>query len=145
MGDALMRERINDRVDDCRGCGYGPRLTYALHAHWVGRGGGLCPVEDHVRYLRGAGNQVVHHCAGHQVAILIIDSLLVEGLPYSLGYAAVQLAVHDGRIDHRPAVVYRHVLWDRNHPGLRVHLDDADVRPVGPGEVRWVEDMLSSE
>src|SRR5215208_4546911 len=145
VGDALMRERIYDRVDDRGGCGYGPRLSDALHAHRVGRRGGHCPVEDHVRYLRGAGDQVVHHCAGHQVAVLIVDSLLVKGLPYPLCYAAMQLAVHDGRVDHRPAVIHRHVLGDRNHPGLRVHLDNADVRPVRPREVRSVEDMVSFE
>src|SRR5687768_11523746 len=140
-----MRERVYDRVDDRRGCGYGPRLSYALHAHRVGRGGGLCPVEDHVRYLGGAGNQVVNHCAGHQVAVVIIDGLLVEGLRYPLRDAAVQLAVHDSRVDHRPAVVHRHVLGDGHHPCLGVHLHHADVGPVRPGKVGRIEGVVLVE
>ena len=47
----------------------------------------------------GRGDEVVNHRAGHQVAVIVIDGLLVEGLPYPLRNAAVQLAVHDSRVD----------------------------------------------
>ena len=95
MGDALVGERVYDRVDDRRLGSYGARLPYALHAHRVGGGGSLCPVEYHVRYLGGAGDEVVDQSTGHQVAGVVIDGLLVECLRYPLRDAAVQLAVHE--------------------------------------------------
>src|ERR671921_2665367 len=140
-----MRERVYDRVDDCRLGGYGARLPYALHAHRVGGRGSLCPVEYHVRYLGGAGDQVVNHRAGDKVAVVVIDGLLVECLRYPLRDATVQLAVHDSRVDHRPAVVHRHVLGDSHHPRLGVHLHHADVGPVRPGEVGRIEGVVLVE
>ena len=52
-----------------------------------------------VRNHAGLGHAVVHQLAGDQLAVLVVDRLLVERLAEALRHAAVHLAIDDHRID----------------------------------------------
>src|SRR5829696_8505352 len=139
------RERVHDRVYDRGRRPYGPRLADALHAHLVGGGRRNRPLQGVVRELWRARDQVVDHRARRQVAFLVVDRLLVEGLRDALRYSTVQLPVDDCRVDDGSAVVDAEVVSDLHEPGLRVYLGDADVRPERECEVGRVEEELLGE
>ena len=75
-----------------------------------------------------------------RLPVLVVDRFLVQRLGDPLGDAAVDLPVHDHRVDHVAAVVDRHVPQDLGLAGLRVDLDDTHVGARGPREVRRVVD-----
>jgi hypothetical protein len=57
-----------------------------------------------------------------------------------LNHPAVDLSLHDHRIDVRPAVVHRDVAQDLHLAGLGVHLDGADVAAEGVDEIGRIEE-----
>ena len=80
---------------------------------------------------------------GQQVAVLVVDRLLVERLRDPLRDAAVDLAVDDHRIDDLADVVDGDVAQQLNVAGLGVDLHDGGVRAARPAEVRRVVDGAS--
>src|SRR6185437_7021399 len=61
------------------------------------------------------------------------------------GQAAVDLAVHDHRVDAHPAVVDGDEAAHLDLGGVRVDVDDGDVGAVGVGQVGRVVDDLGVE
>src|SRR5205823_14874463 len=59
--------------------------------------------------------------------------LLVRRAANALGDAAVDLAIHDHRVDHRATVFDDAVAQELEDAGLRIYLDDAGVGGVGVG------------
>ena len=91
------------------------------------------------------GHQVVGHRGGHQVAVGVVDRLLVQRLRDALGEAAVHLTFDDQRVHDLADVVDRHVRAELHEPGLGVHLGGAQVRAVREGEVVGVVGGLRVE
>src|ERR687897_3711794 len=145
MRNAVGRERVHNGVYDRGRSPDGPRLADALHAHLVRGGRRNRALQGVVRELWRARDKVVAHRARRQIALLVVDRLLVEGLRYALRYSTVELSVDDCRVDDGSAVVDAEVVPDLHEPGLRIHLGDADVRPEREGEVGRVEEELLGE
>src|SRR5207245_8896662 len=81
------------------------RLADALDAERVGGGRCLGPVGREVRQVGGGGNQVVGQGGGQQVAVIVVDGLLVQRLRDALGQAAVHLARDEERVHDLAHVV----------------------------------------
>src|SRR4029077_2330292 len=81
-------------------------------------------------------NEVGRHIRRLQVAVLVVDRLLVERLRDALGEAHHHLAVDDLRVSHGAGVVDRDVAEKLHIPRLRVDFDDRNVRAGRPREVR---------
>src|SRR5918994_6079648 len=145
MRNAVGRERVHNGVYDRGRSPDGPRFADALHAHLVRGGRRNRALQGVVRELWRARDKVVDHRARRQIALLVVDRLLVEGLRYALRYSTVELSVDDCRVDDGSAVVDAEVVPDLHEPGLRIHLGDADVRPEREGEVGRVEEVLFGE
>ena len=86
--------------------------------------------------MRRLGQGVVEHGAGQELAVVAVDGALPERLADALGDAAVELAVHDHRVDLVADIVDRDVPDELDDAGLLVDLDDRDVRAERPRAVR---------
>jgi hypothetical protein len=82
----------------------------------------------------GVGHGVVHQAAGEQLAGFgVIGHLLAQGLAHALYRAAVELAAHDGWVDHTAHVVDRAVGHHLHVADGGVDLDFAHMATIGPG------------
>src|SRR5262249_45306904 len=95
VAHAERAQRVHDRVDHGRGRRDGAGLADTLDAQRVAGCRGLGPVGDQVGHVRRAGYQVVHEGTGEQVAVGVVDGLLVQRLGDALDNAAVHLALDD--------------------------------------------------
>ena len=143
--DAERAQRVDDGVHDRRGRGDAAGLADALDAEHVARRGGLGAAGVEVRQVGRARDEVVDHRAGDEVALGVVDGLLVQRLRDALGEPAVDLALDDDRVDDLADVVDADVLADLGEPGLGVDLDRAQVRAVRVGEVLRVVDVVAVE
>ena len=112
-----------------------PASPHALDAERVHRRRRDRVVGLDVRHLAGPRHRVVHHGAGEELAVVVVDRDLLQRLAHALDHAAVNLALDDHRVDVRAAVVHRDVAEDLDLAGLGVHLDRADVGAEGIDEV----------
>src|SRR2546426_438546 len=87
------------------------------------------------------GQSIVHQRAGHELAIFVVDQFFPHGLAQPLGNAALDLSVHQQRIDDVAAVVDGNVLVDLYFTGFRVHFTRANVTAEGEGEVGRLEEV----
>ena len=87
------------------------------------------------------GIAVVHQLAGDQLAVLVVDGLLVERLAQALHDAAVHLAIHEHRVDDVADIVHRHVAFDVHLPGVAIHFRHHDVRAEREREVRRLPEV----
>ena len=101
---------VEHRSGDRRGGGDRARLAHALDAEGVHRRRGLGAVGVEARQLGRRGQRVVHERARDQLALVVVDHLLVERLADRVRDAAVHLALDEHRVDGRPAVVDRVVV-----------------------------------
>ena len=131
-------ERVDDRVHHRRRRRDRTRLPHSLHAHRIRRARRLGAVELPARELRGRRNEIADHVPGQQVAVLVVDRLLVERLRDALREPAVDLPLDDDRVHDRADVVDGDVAQQLDGAGLGVDLDDRDVRARRPREVRRV-------
>src|SRR5262249_21201911 len=92
------------------------------------------------RHVFRAGYRVVHERAGQELAAGVVDTVFAHRLAEPLRDAALDLAVHDHRIDHGADVVDAPIAEDLYFAGVAIDLDLAGVRAVAPGEVRRVVD-----
>ncbi len=128
-------ERVHHGVGDRRRGADGRRLPHALGAQRMVRRGG-----DRLARLPGRGlhrrrQQVVHERPGEVVALLVVRDLLVQRRGEAHRQAAVDLPVHDHRVDDVAAVVDRDEAPDLDLPGALVDVDDADVAAEREGQV----------
>ena len=79
----------------------------------------------------GARHRVVHERAGQELArLVVVGEHLEESLAEALHDPAVDLALHEHRVDHPPDVVDDGVAHDTNLAGFDVDLHLADLRAV---------------
>src|SRR2546430_1898625 len=143
--DAQRTERIHDRIRDGRGRSGCPTFADSLDAHRIVRGRGLGAVGFEGGQVGGGGEEVGRQVAGQQLAVLVVDDAFIERLGKPLGDGAVELTVHNHRVDHRPAVVDGNVTEDLHRAGFRVHLDVGEVSAERKDGIRWIEARLHTE
>ena len=71
-------------------------------------------------------NEPDRSCAG----VAVVDDMLPQRLADALRDAAVDLAVHDQRVDRAAEIVDRAVAHDLDYAGLGIDLDLADVAAI---------------
>src|SRR5262245_5124682 len=144
---AQRGERVRDRVrqgrrgDDRAALPDAPEPELAV-------GVGVEMLDLDLRNLGRGRHEVVHERAGEHVAVDVVGGVLVEDLADALRDAAADLAVHDRRVDHPPAVLDHHVARDVDLAGAQVHLDDAGVGGTGPataGDALAAEPLLGHQ
>src|SRR5499433_2416068 len=110
------------------------RLARALEAA-IGVRGGCLHVTDHdVGHLRGHGDEVVHHAAREELALLVVDEMLVQRGPDALHDGAADLLVDEPRVDDAATVLHAPVLEQAHEARLHVHLHVRKLDAVGEGE-----------
>src|SRR5581483_12070641 len=76
---------------------------------------------------------------------IVICGALAERLSQPLHHPAVQLPVHDHRIDHRADVVDGPVTQDLDGAGIAIQLDFADMHAIREGEIRRIVERVLVE
>src|SRR6185437_8139476 len=89
--------------------------------------------DDDVGHLRAGRQEVVQPRAGGQVAVVVVDEVLVQRAAEALRDRTGDLAVDDLRVDGPARVLDAHVLEDAQLPGRAVDLDGGDLRARGEG------------
>jgi hypothetical protein len=138
MLHAKRRERVDDCIHHRLGAGNRACLTCAFHPHRVDRTG-----RDGARRLVGRQhmrrrNGVVHQRTSDQLPVLVVHCPLVKRLSDALRDAAVDLTIDDQRVDDIATVIDSHVTFQIDDAGIRVNLDNCDVRAEGEGAVRRI-------
>ena len=102
-------------------------------------------VHRELRRVVRAGHRVVHVRAAEQLALLVINDVFQQGLANALRNAAMELTVHQHRIDDGAEIVDCRVLHHLRvaRDGVDLHL--ADVAAVGVGGGRSLADMVDVE
>ncbi len=85
----------------------------------------------HRRHAVGPRHRIVHERAGEELAVVAILAMLHEDLAQALAYAAMDLAMHDRRIDDGADVIDGDIAIDGDRAGFRIELDLADMASVG--------------
>src|SRR5215208_5385018 len=136
---AVGRERVHHGVDDRGGRADRRRLGDAPGAERVvGRRCDCLACLPLLRDLHRSGDEVVHEVAVEVVAFLVEFDDLHERGAYALCQAAVDLALHDHRVDADAAIVHRDEAFDLYLSRALVYLHYADVRAEGVGHLGWV-------
>src|SRR6266700_4335757 len=138
VGDAERLQRVEHRVDIGGGGADRGGLADALGTDRVVRRGrdGLIGLEP--RRLPAGGQQVVGEVLADAVALLVEGDQLHRGDAVALGEAAVDLALHDHRVDAHATVVDRDHLADLPLAGAPVDVHDHAVGAERVGHVRRV-------
>ncbi len=97
--------------------------------------------------LHRGRHQVVHERPGQELRLLVVDHLLEQPAAHALRHAAVDLAVHDDRVDHLAAVVGDQVAAQRDRAGAGVDVHHRDVHRarVGHGRLVMIDGGLEVE
>ena len=103
--DAERRQRIRDGVRDRGRRADGATFAHAAEAAERGRRQRLDVRHVHRRNLAGRRHQIVDQARGVELALRVVDDLLVERGADALRDAAMHLPVDDQRIDHAAAVL----------------------------------------
>src|SRR5205085_1651299 len=85
-------------------------------------------------------HRVVHERAGEQLAVLVIDHFLPEGLGHALSHATMHLAIDNHGVDHIAAVIHGDVPVEGDFACFGVYVYLRDVHAIGVGEVHGVEE-----
>ena len=96
-------------------------------------------VDLDARDLGRGGQQVVHERAGEELRLVVVRRPLEQHRADALGDAAAHLALDDGGVDQRAAVLDDDVALDRHLTGLDVDLDDRAVGAARPAALAAVE------
>src|SRR5258706_12481103 len=97
------------------------------------------PGDDAGNIKRGR-KQVIHKSAVEELAVIVEDQLLVEGVADPLGHPTLHLTFEDERVNDGAAVVNDHVFFDLDAKGLRIDLNDHGMdtggsRPAGRAQI----------
>ena len=92
------------------------------------------------RWQVGRARQtVVHQRSRNQLAVIVVGNPFQQDLPDSLRYAAMNLTMHDERIDNGANIVNGAIGNDIYLSGLRINLDFADVTAIRMMKTRGSE------
>ena len=92
-------DRVGDRIDHRRRRADRAGLAAALHAQRVVGAGRLGQRDLEARHVVRLGHGVVHVGRRQQLAVLVVDAVLEQGLADALDDAAVDLTLDDHRVD----------------------------------------------
>src|SRR5258705_439405 len=136
------REPVLDGLGDEGMARHDAALAGALGAERVERRRRLevAQLEDGRRVRRG-GARVVHQGRGEALAAVVVRELDVQRVGQALHHRAVDLAVHDPRLEHVAAVVRHDPAQDGDRAGLRIHLQHHRVGAVGVARLLDTEDL----
>src|SRR5439155_24914423 len=106
-------------------------------AYTPGAGGGVGRVVDmaqlQVGDLHGRGQEVVVQRGGEELAVVIVDVVLVEGAADALGDGPFDLALDDLGVVHPPGVLHADEAEDLDGAGAGVDLHHGGLGPGGEG------------
>src|SRR6266404_1333466 len=119
MGYAELGERIDDRVDDHAERGCRPALASRADAQWVRRRGDFTELGREERQSVGTQHRVVQQRARQQLpGIPVVDTVFTHRLADPMSDAAMDLAMHDHRIDGAPDIVDGSITRNRDDTGV---------------------------
>src|SRR5215467_2128772 len=134
---------VGDGVLDCvrDGCraGDGAALADALDAERVDGRRVLVESDRELGQLVGLRDRVVHQAPGEQLAACVIHDFFHEPGADTLRRAALQLRLHDHRIDGAARIVNDRVGEQANLARLDIDLDRRRVRAERPGDRVGIE------
>ena len=148
--DAGPGKRILDRLREHRARRNAARFADALEADRVERRRRLAMRRLDRRHVGRGRQQIVHERRVQQLALLVVDELLVERVADAVRDAAVNLSFDEQRIDDRAAIVDDEVALDLDRRRLGIDLDDHRVHAargaaaVGPEVGRALEARLGA-
>src|SRR6185437_627449 len=131
---AEFGKRVDHSVDHGRQRADAAGFTHALDAERVGLGRNRVGLDLHVAEVVRVRHGVIHERGGYQLAGRVEVNVLHQRLACALRDAALNLAVHQQRVDDRADVVDDAVAYDLHLAGFAVDLQFADmdaVRVVG--------------
>ena len=132
VGHAKFGERVDNRIDDDAECRGRPAFAGRADPERVGRGRNFAELGREKRQPVGARQRVIQQRAGQQLTgVAIVDAILAQCLAEPVGNAAMDLAMHDQRIDRAPDIIDGVVAHDFDDAGVGVDLDLADVAAIG--------------
>ncbi len=135
MRDAVLRERIHHRVDDGGKAAGAAGFAAAFGAQRIGFCGHWMIADFHQRNVLGTRQRVVHERASDGLAATVIADAFHQRLADALGYAAMQLAGHQHRIDDRAKIIDAGITHDLHNACVGIDLDFGDMAAIGEG--RW--------
>ncbi len=97
----------------------------------IAEGYSRCPHLER-RHLVGPRERVLHEGAGEELAFLVVDQLFHQRAADPLHHAAVELSLHDHRVDGTARVVHGDMVEQPDHARLEVHLEDDRPAPRMP-------------
>src|SRR5512139_134614 len=142
--DAKRRQGVVNGIDDG---GRRPDCTALAQPLGLGDrsfGQGFQMVDLDGRNLTRGRRQVVRQRCREDVARLIVDDLFEQGVGDALGDTAVNLPVHDHRVDQSSGILGHQKLFDHDAAGLDVDLDHSDVARIGKRSGRIVGGALGN-
>src|SRR5271170_15855 len=91
----------------------------------------------YIGHIQGGDGRVVAERTGEHITHSVIDTILHKCSADSVGGRAVNLAFHDGRIDHRAAVVDGNVVENPWNKSVTLDFDhrNMQLRRVRHGEI----------
>src|SRR5688572_8609289 len=108
--DGVEPEGVRDGVRDGTTGARGARLADTFDAERIGARGAVLQyhqIDDGT--VGGHRHSVIHERSGEELAALVVDQSLSEGVPQPEDDATVQLSLDDTRIDRAPDVTAHHV------------------------------------
>src|SRR6185503_4860653 len=145
MPNAERRQRIDDSVYDRRRSSDRSRLAHPFYAQRIDRRRRLRSIELEPRNHRRLRQRVVHQRSGDELALFVVNDLLIHRLPERLDDAALHLAVDQHRVDHFPAVIDRNVAQKFYVARFAIDFDYSDVSAKRESEVGRLEEVRSRQ
>ena len=88
--------------------------------------------------LERGRHEVIGEVRGEVVARFIVSNFLHEGDGEAFGQTTVNLALDNHWVDDRAAIVHREEASDFGFAGVRIDINDRDIRAVREDHVGWV-------
>src|SRR5215467_14545143 len=136
---AEVGDRVLDGVRDGRGAGDGAALADALDAERVDGRRVLVEGDRERRQLVGLRDRVVHQASGEELTTPVVHDFFHEPGADTLRRAALELRLHDHRIDGATRIVNDRVGEQADLARLDVDLDRGGVRAERPGDGVGIE------
>ena len=124
---AELAQRVNRRRDDAGRRAERAGFADTFRAERVDRCRCDRAVQLEAREVDRARKRVVHERPGDELTVRVVDRLLDHGLADPLREPAVNLSLHDQRVDQMPGIVHGHEFQQRRFAGLAIDLEHRDV------------------
>src|SRR5439155_21339935 len=139
LANPQWRQRVEHRVDDGGRRADGRTFTYALDAQRVDRAGRDRAIQRKAGQIERRRHHVGRQVTGQERTFVPEYLLLVKGLRDTLRQAAVHLALDQQRVEHAATVIDRDISPQRHRTGLRIDVDNGNVRSKGKDQAGRLE------